>query len=179
MFLERRYSDMKKRLGIVIAIVLALIVCSLLIWRLWPHSFEDVISTDESNITSLACTTSISGLNGDGTTFISSYELQSLGKDEEEFTAVLDILKSCEYRQDFQNLFPWEIASVESDSSRAVQVFLIWGNNESDTCYLVFHEDGQVVVSLGVNNGFNVYHAIDDSILDRLVDYIQNNGVEN
>ena len=170
---------MKKRLGIVIAIVLALIVCSLLIWRLWPHSFEDVISTDESNITSLACTTSISGLNGDGTTFISSYELQSLGKDEEEFTAVLDILKSCEYRQDFQNLFPWEIASVESDSSRAVQVFLIWGNNESDTCYLVFHEDGQVVVSLGVNNGFNVYHAIDDSILDRLVDYIQNNGVEN
>ena len=170
---------MKKRLGIVIAIVLALIVCSLLIWRLWPHSFEDVISTDESNITSLACTTSISGLNGDGTTFISCYELQSLGKDEEEFTAVLDILKSCEYRQDFQNLFPWEIASVESDSSRAVQVFLIRGNNESDTCYLVFHEDGQVVVSLGVNNGFNVYHAIDDSILDRLVDYIQNNGVEN
>ena len=170
---------MKKRLGIVIAIVLALIVCSLLIWRLWPHSFEDVIATDESNITSLACTTSISGLNGDGTTFISSYELQSLGKDEEEFTAVLDILKSCEYRQDFQNLFPWEIASVESDGSRAVQVFLIWGNNESDTCYLVFHEDGQVVVSLGVNNGFKAYHAIDDSILDRLVDYIQNNGIEN
>ena len=115
---------MKKRLGIVIAIVLALIVCSLLIWRLWPHSFEDVISTDESNITSLACTTTISGLNGDGTTFISSYELQSLGKDEEEFTAVLDILKSCEYRQDFQNLFPWAITSVESDSSRAAQVFL-------------------------------------------------------
>ena len=170
---------MKKRLGIVIAIVLALIVCSLLIWRLWPHSFEDVISTDENNITSLACTTTISGLNGDGTTFISSYELQSLGKDEEEFTAVLDILKSCEYRQDFQNLFPWAITSVESDSSRAAQVFLVWGNNESDTCYLVFHEDGQVVVSLGANNGFKVYHAIDDSILDRLVDYVQNNGVEN
>ena len=43
----------------------------------------------------------------------------------------------------------------------------------------VFHEDGQVVISLGANDGFKVYHAIDDSILDRLVDYVQNNGVEN
>lgn len=170
---------MKKRLGIVIAMVLVLVVCSLLIWRLWPHSFEDVISTDESTITSLACTTATSGLNGDGTPFISNYQLQSLGKDDEEFAAVFDILKSCEYRQDFQNLSPWVITSVKSDSSRTAQVFLVWGNNESDACYLVFHEDGQVVISLGANDGFKVYHAIDDSILDRLVDYVQNNGVEN
>ena len=170
---------MKKRLGIVIAIALALIVCSLLIWRLWPHSFEDVISTVESNITSLACVTTISGLNGDGTAFISSYELQSLGKDNEKFTAVFNILKSCEYRQDFQNLSPLVIRSAKSDSGRTAQVFLVWGNNESDTCYLVFHEDGQVVVSLGANDGFKIYHAIDDIILDRLIDYVQNNGIEN
>lgn len=170
---------MKKRLGIVIATVSALIVCSLLIWRLWPHSFEDVISTDESNITSLACTAAVGRINDDGTIYISNYGLQSLEKDEQDFTAVLDILKSCEYRQDFQNLFPWEITSVGSDSSRSAQVFLAWGNNESCTCYLVFNEDGHVVVSLGANNGFKIYHAIDGSISDRLVDYVQSNGAEN
>ena len=121
---------MKKRLGIVIAIVLVLIVCSLLIWRFWPHSFEDVISTDKSNITSLACTTTISGLTGDGTIFISSYALQSLGKDEEEFTAVLDILKSCEYRQDFQNLFPAQFSASPSF------YFFLFVSEAHRSCYI-------------------------------------------
>lgn len=170
---------MKKRFGLVIIAVLALIVCALLLWRLWPHSFEDIISTDESSIVSLSCTTATSGLNSDGTTFISNHELQSLVKDDEEFTAVLDLLKSCEYRQDLQNLTPWAITKVESDSGKTAQVFLVWGSNESDTCYLVFHEDGRVVVSLGANDGLKVYHAIDNSILDRLADYVKKNGVEN
>lgn len=169
---------MKKRFKIVIIVVLALIVCSLLLWRLIPHSFEDIISADESTIVSLACTTTISGLNSDGTTYISNYELQSLGKDSEEFTDVLDLLKSCAYRQDLQNLFPWAITRVESGGSKTVQVFLVWGSTERDTCYLVFHEDGQVVVSLGANDGFEVYHATDDHILDRLTDYVQKNGIE-
>ncbi len=169
---------MKKRLRIGIAVVLTLIVCSLLIWRLWSHPFEDVISTNESTIISLACTTATSGINDDGTPFISNYELQSLGKDDEGFTAVLDILCSCKYRQDFQNLLPGEITSVDSDSGRVAQVFLIWGNNGSDTCYLVFHEDGQVVVSLGANDGFKVYRAINDDVLDKLIDYVQSNGVK-
>ena len=60
MFLE---GDMKKRLGIVIAIGWVLIVCSLLLWCLWPHSYEDVIFKNEKSITSLACTTAISELN--------------------------------------------------------------------------------------------------------------------
>ena len=170
---------MKERLKIVFVTVLALIVCFLLIWRFWPHSFANVISTDINTTTSLTCAMAASGLNDDGTTFISNYTLQSSEKDDEDFRAILDILKSCEYRQGFENLFPWVITSFESDSSRSVQVFLLYGDNESDTCYLVFHEDGQVVVSSDAGDGFYIYHVTDDSILDRLVNYVQENGVEN
>ena len=143
------------------------------------HCGKDIISAEESTIISLSCITASSSLNSDGTPFISNYELQSLEKDDEKFTAILDFLKNCEYRQDIQNLFPWAETRVHSDSSKTVQVFLVCGSKKSDTRYLVFHEDGQIVVNLGANYGFRVYHAVDDSILDKLSDYVQKTGIEN
>ena len=169
---------MKMRLKIVISIILALLVCSLLIWRLWPHSFEDVISTNESTITSITCTSTISGLNNSGTPFISNYTLQSLEKGTEEFNAVLDIVKSCEYRPGFQNLLPWAITSYSFGGSKTAIVSLIWGDDPGDNGFLQFGVDGQVVVSVGSSEGFKVYHTTDDSILDTLVDFVQKHGTE-
>lgn len=169
---------MKKRLKIAIAMIFALLICSLFIWRLWPHSFIDVISTDESAITSITCTSTISGLDGSGTPFISNYALQSLEKGSEEFNAVLDIVKSCKYRQGFQNLLPWAITSYSFGESKTANISLIWGNNAGGNGYLQFGVDGQVVVGIGSSKGFKVYHATDDSMLDTFVTFVQEHGAE-
>lgn len=172
---------MKKHLKIVIALLLACIVIFVLTWRLWPYTYTDVISTDENSLTSLSCTTTISGITKDGTSYIDTYQLQSLTRASEGFNAILDILNSSAYRQGFQNLLPGTMTSIDSDdnSNESVVVSLVWGNHESDTCNLVFYEDGRVVVSLGTKEGFLIYHTTDNSILDRLADYVQEHGVKN
>lgn len=169
---------MKRGLKIAITAVLALLVCSLLLWRLWPHSFADVISTDESTIISISCSSTISGVNDSGTPFATHHSLPSSEKGTEEFNAVLDIVKSCEYRPDFQNLLPWAITSYSFGGNKTAIVSLIWGNNPGDNGFLQFGVDGQVVVSVGSNKGFKVYHTTDDSILDTLVSFVQERGTD-
>lgn len=171
---------MKKHLKTVIAILSACMVIFILTWRLWPYNFTDVLSTEENSITSLSCTTTISGLKKDGTPCIDTYQLQSLTRESEGFNAVLDILNSSAYRQGFQNLLPWAITSIDSgdNSHQSVLVSLAWGNHESDSCNLVFYDDGRVVVSLGIKEGFLIYHTTDNSILNRLADYVQEHGVK-
>lgn len=169
---------MKKGVKVAIIVVLALLVCSFMLWRLWPHSFADVISTDESTIINISCSSTISGLNDAGTPFTTHHSLPSLEKGTDEFNAVLDIVKSCEYRPDFQNLLPWAITSYSFGESKTANISLIWGNNAGDNGYLQFGVDGQVVVGIGSSKGFKVYHPTDDSMLDTFVTFVQEHGAE-
>lgn len=169
---------MKRGLKIAVTVVLALLVCTLLLWRLWPHSFADVISTDESTIINISCSLTISELNDAGTPFTTHHSMSSLEKGTDEFNAVLDIVKSCEYRQDFQNLLPWAITSYSFGGSKAAIVSLIWGDDPGDNGFLQFGVDGQVVVSSGSDKGFKVYHTTDEIILDTLVAFVQEHGTE-
>ena len=171
---------MKKHIKKIVIILLAVIALFVCVWRLLPHSFEDIISIDENTIVSLACTANISGLDEDGTAFIDNYALQSLADDSKDFAAIIDILNQSEYQQSFQNLLPWAITSVSSSgSSMQANIFFTWGNTEEETCLLAFQDDGKVVVSLGKNNGLLVYHATDSSMLKQLVGYMQENGTKN
>lgn len=169
---------MKKGVKVALIVVLALFVCSFMLWRLWPNSFADVISTDENTIINISCSSTISGLNNAGTPFTTHHSTPSLEKGTDEFNAVLDIVKSCEYRQDFQNLLPWAITSYSFGGSKTAIVSLIWGDDPGDNGFLQFGVDGQVVVSVGSDKGFKVYHTTDDSILDTLVAFVQEHGTE-
>ena len=169
---------MRRHVKIGVAGLLALLVLGLALWRLWPHSLARVIPAEESAVTSLACAASISSLGEDGGPRIEQYQLQALTRDDAAFTAVMEILTSCEYRQDFRNLLPWAVTSFHSEGGRSAQVFLVWGGETVETCHLVFTSDGQVVVSQGSDDGFQVYHAAKDGVLDRLVDYLQEYGVK-
>ena len=171
---------MRKHIKKLVIILLAVIVLCACAWRLLPHSFADLLSVDESALISLACTANISGLDEAGTPFIDTYTLQALPDGSKDFTAIIEILNQSEYRQSFQNLLPWAITSVSSGgSSMNANIFLTWGNTEKEACLLVFPGDGNVAVSLGDSNELLVYHASDHSILEQLVDYVQENGAKN
>lgn len=173
-------ANMRKHIKKIVFALLSLIVLCTCVWRLQPHSFADIISVDESAISSLACTANISGLNNDSEPFIDNYELQALTEDDKDFIAIIDILNQSKYQQSFRNLLPWAITSVGSNgNSKNANIFLAWGDTEKETCYLTIHGDGKVVVSLGENNGFLVYHATDSSMLNQLVNYVQKNGTKN
>ena len=175
---------MRRRIGKrqVILSVVALLLVILLGWRFCPHSFEKVISTGLGAITSLACTATIAGVENNGTAFIHSYKLQSLTEEDENFDAIMQILGASKYRQDFRNLLPWELTSVGSDGThdgKSVNILLVWGNAENENCYLTFHSDSVVVVSVGNDGGLLIYHPTNDKVLDKLVDYIQTHGNAN
>ena len=173
-------ANMRKHIKKIVMILLAAVVLCACVWRLLLHSFADIISVDESTITSLACAATISGLDKDGTPFIDTYELQALTDGSKDFIAIIDILNQPAYQQSFQNLLPWAITSVSSSgSSMQANIFFTWGNTEEETCLLAFQDDGKVVVSLGKNNGLLVYHATDSSMLKQLVGYMQENGTKN
>ena len=171
---------MRKHIKKIVIILLAVIALCVCVWRLLPHSFEDIISIDENTIVSLACTANINGLDEDGTAFIDNYILQALPADNNDFMAIIDILNQSEYRQSFQNLLPWAITSVSSSgTSMQANIFLTWGNTEKETCFLTILDDGKVVVSLEKNNELLIYHATDRSMLEQLVNYAQENGTIN
>ncbi len=169
-------DGLKKGFKAALAVVLA--VCALCIWRWWPRSFADLVSADQSRIVSLACSAATAGLDENANAAIVNYQLQGLERGDEAFAVVLELLNSSQYHQSFLNLLPWKPSRLKSDSGRAVQVFLVWANQETDACYVVFHGDGQVAVSRGADEGLLVYHAADLRLVDRLADYIQTHGAE-
>lgn len=163
--------------GLVIAMA-AILIILLVGWRLWPHSLAKVISVEPDAVTGLACHAAVSGIESDGRPFIHSYALQELSADEEAFGAVLELLQSSRYRQDFRNLLPWPVTSVDSggsDDGKSANIFLVWGTSEQDTCFLSIG-GGSVTVSLGSEAGLKVYHPTDSDVLSQLVDYIQLHG---
>lgn len=107
---------------------------------------------------------------------ITSYELQSLKAEDEEFDSIIGLLKSSDYRQSALNLLPWHTTSVSTGSSKSVQVFLARGTDEAETCYLVIHENGQIHVMHGADDGIKVYYATARDLCSRLVAYLEKNG---
>ena len=170
---------MKKYFKIILPIVVGLIVVFIVVWRLWSHSFDDVISVKESTVTGITCSVSVAGAKESGTPSVDSYQLQGLDKEDEEFDEVLDVLKNTKYRQGFRNLLPWFKTEDTSESKNSVLVYLVWGDSESDNCSLTFLENGKVLVDSGSSDGLKVYYTIDDSVSDKLIAYVQEHGTKN
>lgn len=168
----------KKKIIVFIIVILVVFFGG---WRMWPYSFTEVISTEKDSISSLACNATISGVNDDGKPFIDSYALQTLSEEDEHFHAIIDILNSTEYRQDFRNLLPWAVTSVDSGGNydgRSVNVLFTWENTENENCYLSFQSNSIIVVGFD-DDGLQIYHPIKRDVLNKLMDYIQAHGTIN
>lgn len=155
-----------------------ILLAALTIWRLYPLSLSDVISTDENTIVSLACTAGIATVDADGTACIEEYTIQSLSASDTRFREILDLLKTSAYQQDFRNLLPCKITEVSSDhryDGKTVHIVLTWGSSPSKNGSLYFTGSG-VTISSGNNDELLLFHPTAPDILNTLSDYIRANS---
>lgn len=101
---------MKKKLIITVAIVI--LAAAAMLWRLWPHSFSHFIS-EESSVTALSVGVLLPGVE-ESKPVVDSYTMEIPGPQSSELKAILEILATSRYRQDFRNLLPWGTSSISS-----------------------------------------------------------------
>ena len=167
-------KNSRKKITVSIVIIL---IAALLGWRLLPHSFPSVISTQTSRATSLACNVSTSYVSNVSPA-IDTYVLQSTS-DENDFKEIMKLLNSASYRQDFRNLLPWSITTVGSESNCSANIMLVWGDTATESCFISFQSESIVSVAAGTEGDFQIYHPTDRTVLGRLIDYVQLHGEQN
>ena len=171
---------MKKRIGfIIIAVIIALIIC-LLTWRFLPQSSSSLISIDKSSITGISAYAMIRTFEN-GQSYTDTYRIdkqEELGDEQEELA---EILATSRYQQDFRNLWPWGIDSVSGGryyDGRTVTVTFYSSNAENQYAEIMFMSSGLVVVQTDKHPGMRIYHPTNKKTLDKLVQYLQTNGIK-
>ncbi len=163
----------------VIVVTIAAIVACLLAWRFWPHSFSAVLS-DTDAFASLSASASEGGNETVGSIsmpYIDFYTINSAQASGKMIDELLEILKSTSYTQDFRNLLPWGIDSVENDKSydgRVVVLSFRTRDNKSVSITALCPN----VLTINDGDGTKVFHPTDSKMFDRLFSYIQENGVK-
>lgn len=161
----------------IVLIVILLLCLGLCVWRMLPHTFEQMTAAEPRAVSSLAGIAVLSG-NRDGVPYTESYTLPTAAAEDEAFQDILSLLSRTSYREDFRNLLPWAINSVGSGSDydgRSVTLMLAWGPSADESCGLTVYK-GQIVVSRPHHDGFLIYHPLDPTLLDQLTAYLMTHG---
>lgn len=160
-----------------ILLLLVILLLCLLVWRLTPHTFEQMTSSNTGDITSLAGIVTFSGVRA-GAAYTESYTLQNVLPEDTTFEPILILLTTTRYREDFRNLLPWPVDAVSAGRAydgRSVSLMLVWGPSADECCSLSL-SGRQIVVSRPYHDGFLIYHPEDPELLNWLAIYLANNG---
>ena len=166
---------MKKRLGLVVTIIVAVLIICLLVWRFWPHSSSDMISVNESTVTSFSAYGMFQNFEKGHCDLYSINSPAPLSNESEE---ILEILATSKYRQDFRNLLPWGVDGVSSDKNydgHMVTLSLYFQDKEE---YIEFQflSNSLVVVRTPKRRNMRIYHPTNSETLDKLVEYLKTHG---
>lgn len=166
---------MKKR---TVWIVIAALLVSLLIWRLWPHSASFFLPDDESAVTSFFASASAFEFENGEHHFI-SYTIEEKEQPTENMEALLNILKTSRYQQDLRNLLPWDQAVVGSTSSGgdnhwSITLHFYTGEQKPELLYI--HFMGESLVYVSSDDTSRIYHATNPETLAALAEYLQTHG---
>ena len=170
---------MKIRIGLIIKIIVAALIIGLLIWRFWPQSSANLITVDKNATISFAGIASVSR-NENGQPFIDSYQIDNEQQGLES-GAILEIIASTKYRQDFRNLFPWRAESIEADKNydgRNVSLMFTVGDQQDEWVNIQYMSSDMIIVSTGGEEGYCIYHPVDRKVLDELIEYFQAHGIK-
>lgn len=167
---------MKKKLIIAVAIVI--LTAAALLWRLWPHSFSHFIS-EGSSVTALSVGVLFPGIEN-SRPVVDSYAMEISDPQSSELKAILEILATSRYRQDFRNLLPWGTSSISSgkDDPRSLTLVFMTGAQKEASVKIQFCGSRTVAVDFGRENKTYLYHPTDRTVLDRFTEYLKANGTK-
>lgn len=143
-----------------------------------PRTLKDILSIEEKKILLLDSRVTEEGIS-EGSPYMNTYELRMLTPDTENYQAMIDILKGCQYRSSYQNLIPWSNISIGSESPKSdvtVNLVFVYGNEPTDYCSLGFFSNGCCIAS-NANGSSQIFHLTDMKTIDRLASYIKTYGI--
>lgn len=166
----------KKRVFVVLTAFLILFLTG---WRMWPHTFQGITSSEEEAWREIAIHVSEMEIS-DGMPVIEVYKLAITSPEDGHYASVMSILEGTSYRSDFRNLLPWKSSSLGSDEKNitySATVTLIGENG--DIRELFFADNHLAGISKDRQNGFRRYHPTDPSTLNQIADYTIKHGKGN
>jgi len=164
--------------SVAITSIVALLVISLLIWRVWPNSPSSVIPINVNAVTSFSSNVMIHSLEN-GQTRTDVYSINKPESSGKEPGDILDILATSSYQQDFRNLLPWKAAYIDADKNydgrNAVLVFSM-GYNKDEWVEINYLSSGIIAVFVGWEDGYCIYHPTNEKTFDALIEYFATHG---
>ena len=165
---------MKKKVGKIIVLVVALLAVAALVYTRWPVSLEKLIDTDPASVKDLTAYSVVAGAE-DGAPYIHTTMLpyQRQEANAAHFTTVMELLQSTDYRPSLRNLLPWPqyIESINDYDGTSVWVQLIFGE---ENCRILFY--GNYVGIERERGGFALYRAADSTVRTKLLEYVAEHG---
>lgn len=162
---------MKKRLFIIVVILLV----GLSIWRFWPHSFTNVISVDETSIVDFSAVAVVNGFeNGKHQNEI--YHIDAFQSNSSILKDAINLLEASSYQKDYRNLLPWSVNSVDSDKNYddyTIDLLFSFGYGVDEYISVKFLSSSIIVVSIGGESGFHIYHPTNNQTIHELLEYIK------
>ena len=165
---------MKKKVGKIIVLVVALLVVASLVYTHWPVSLEKVIGADPASVEDLTAYTIVAGAE-DGAPYIHTTMLpyQRQEANAAHLTTVMELLDGTKYRPSLRNLLPWPqyIENLNDYDGTSVWVQLIFGE---ENCRILFY--GNYVGIERERGGFTLYRAADQTVRTKLLEYVAEHG---
>ena len=158
-----------------IALILALLLAALALWRFLPRKLSSLLPEKVQSVT--ACATTHDALPSAA---LRQYEMQNLPASSAEGRTVLDALAQMRVRPGLRNLLPWPPGSYsESGAIETASVFLRSGEEgESFACTLGFYSTGTVTLQKPGRTGIWVYHITEKALTEQFITWITENGTQ-
>lgn len=166
---------MKKK---VIRVLITGIFVLLCIWRLWPHSLNDILPIEEMVFNTVSVNVSEFGVSNNLLT-TDTYLLEIPSPEDKNYAPIMSILLSTQFRPDFRNLLPYDIVSVDPSNNNVTQsatIMLTWGNENDEVCHVTFHDERIVSLYISGKTEFLVYHPTNRAALEQIATYTIKNG---
>ena len=162
---------MKKKKALVI--LLALIAAALSVWRIWPHTFREIIGASDEPLDSIIIHVTEKDVV-DGRAKVDAYQLDISPSNSENYNYVVSLLEGTKYQKGFRNLLP--LANNAIDSGSHIATLAITGADCDASCYVSYCQNQTELFYVGSNSGFLAYHPTNRTVLDQLLVYTMEHG---
>ena len=163
---------MKKKKALVI--LLALIAAASSVWRIWPHTFREIIGASDEPLDSIIIHVTEKDVV-EGRAKVDAYQLEISPSNREAYNYVVSLLEGTKYQKGFRNLLP--LANNAIDSGSHFGMLSITGADFDASCYVSYYQNQAKLFYVGSDSGFLVYHPTNRTVLNQLLTYTMEHGV--